>query len=151
MTAKNDEKIKLLLEKAESQKAALGTKPRASWDTNAIFKYSVSSTGSPKEGQWFNINAIRDPQTFVEALAFLLERDHLHTQAAGRLGVTVKPLMWDGYPVSAWEHDFKLRIEIINWENRKTQLEDTQKKLKALVSDEGKTEMELANLEGLLG
>lgn len=141
--AKNDDKIKTLLAKVEEQKAGLGKAPKAAYDTNAVFKY--------RDGSFVNLNTVRDPQPLVEALAYLLEKEQLHTAAAERLGVPVKEFIWDGHPVSEWEGDFKKRIEVFKWEQKKAQLEETKKKLKALVSEEAKTEMELSNIEALLG
>lgn len=136
---KHDDKIKLLLAKVEEQQNNLGTKPKASWTTNGIFKY--------KDGNFFNLNTVRDAQPLVEALACLLEKESLHQQAAERLGVTIKPFLWDGNSLADWEKDFKKRLDIIGWEGRKTQLDDTKKKLKSLVSEEAKTEMELEDIE----
>jgi hypothetical protein len=138
----HDDKIKVLLEKVEEQKAGLGTKPKASWETNGIFKYT--------DGSYFNINTVKDPQRLVNALALLLEKESLQGQAAERLGVEAQSLDWNGFPVSDWEADFKKRIDIVKWQERKKQLEATKKKLKSLVSDEGKTEMALADIEKML-
>lgn len=140
---KHDEKIKQLLAKAEEQKTALGSKPKANWQTNAIFHYPDS--------EFFNLNTIKDAQVLVDALAFLLERELHQKEAAKRLGVAAKDFVWNGYSVSDWEKDFRRRVEIIQWDQKKAQLEGTQKKLKALVSEEAKTEMELAEIEAQLG
>lgn len=137
---KHDDKIKLLLAKVEEQQNNLGVKPKASWNTNGIFKY--------KDGtNFFNLNTVRDAQPLVEALACLLEKESLHQQAAERLGVAIKPFLWDGNSICDWEKDFKKRLDIIGWEARKAQLDDTKKKLKSLVSEEAKTEMELEDIE----
>jgi len=144
---KHDDKIKLLLAKVEDQQNNLGVKPKAAWNTNGIFKY--------KDGSFFNLNTVRDGQPLVEALACLLEKESSHRQAAERLGIglqgmVLKPFLWDGNSVSDWEKDFKKRLDIIGWEARKAQLDDTKKKLKSLVSEEAKTEMELEDIEKTL-
>jgi hypothetical protein len=140
---KHDDKIRDLLARVEEQQAGLGTKPKAAWQTNAIFKY--------KDGSFFNLNTVKDPQPLVEALATLLERETLLQEAGKRLGVPVQSVMWDGYSVTEWEQDFQKRIQIIRWEERKAQLDATKKKLNSLVSEEAKTELELATIEHLLG
>jgi len=144
MSTKHDDKIKALLSKVESQKAGLGTKPKASWTTNGIFKYHNSN-------DYFNLNTVKDTQILVNALATLLEKEQLQNLAAERLGVTSNSFVWDGYSVAEWEGDFKRRVEIIEWEKRKAQLDDTKKKLNSLVSEDAKTEMALADIESLLG
>lgn len=140
--SKNDDKIKALLNKVETQQKDLGTKPKAAWQTNGIFKYP--------DGRFFNLNTTQDTQTLVEALAILLEKQSCKKQAAERLGVSSKEFVWDNYPISDWEQDFKKRIEIINWNDKKNQLDETKKKLNCLVSEEAKTEMELADIENQL-
>lgn len=140
--AKNDDKIKALLGKVEEQRAGLGTKPKAAWTTNGIFKYP--------DGKFFNINTVKDSRNFVEALSFLLEKESLMSQAAGRLGVPFKEYSLEGYTTSEWEKDFKKRIECVAWDEKKAQLEATEKKLKTLVSEEARTEMELADIESSL-
>lgn len=139
---KHDDKIKTLLATVEQQKAALGTKPRASWVTNAIFKY--------KDGTHLNLNTVRTSQPLVDALAYLLEKQGLQQAAANHLGVRLEPFSWEGYSLQEWMQDFKLRLDILHWEDKKAQLEATKKKLHALVSEEAKTEMELADIEKML-
>ena len=140
--SKFDKKIKALSEKVESERAVLGKKPRASWNTNAVFNYDSS--------KFFNLNTIRDTSKLVDALSFLLERSTHVADAAERLGIETPEFVWYGYSLSDWEHDFKLRVEILNWDKRKKQLDNTEKKLSTLLSEEAKTEMELAELEKLL-
>jgi hypothetical protein len=138
----NDDKIKQLLVKVEEQKAGLGPKPRAHWETNGIFKYSDKS--------FFNLNTVQNFQQLVDALAFLLEKTLFQNSASEKLGVTGKAFEWNGYPIEDWQADFKKRIEIVNWQARKVQLDQTKKKLKSLISAETKTEMEIEELSKLL-
>lgn len=123
---KHDDKVKLFIDKVEKQKAELGAKPKTSWVTNGIFKY--------KDGQYFNLNTVRDPQPLVDALSFLLEKSENQYKASARLGVDAKEYTWDGYTVTEWEKDFKARLAVLLWEDKKAE-----------------TEMELAKIEKLLG
>lgn len=138
----NDEKIKQLLEKVEEQQAGLGKKPRGTWLTNGIFKYSNSN--------FFNLNTVQDFKVLIDALAFLLEKNLLQSSAAEKLGLETAAFEWNGYPIEDWEADFKKRIEIVNWQARKVQLDQTKKKLKSLISAETKTSMELEDIAKLL-
>ena len=140
--SKNDSKIKELLAKVEDQQTNLGVKPRADWRTNGIFKYD--------SGNFFNLNTVKNFQPLLDGLSFLLEKQMLQKQAAEKLGVSVANFEWDGYSVQDWEEDFKRRVEIIKWQERKSQLEQTRKKMRALVSEEARTEMELEDIERLL-
>jgi hypothetical protein len=139
----NDDKIKTLLDTIKKQREELGAKPKASWETNGIFKFSGSDH--------FNLNTVTDPEVLVRALAFLLEKQITTSEAAKRLGVESSGLKWEGYAIGQYEEDFKQRLEIIQWDAKKKLLQKTEKKLKSLVSEEARTEMELKDIEALLG
>jgi len=143
--ASNDDKIKLLMAKVEEQKAALGTKPRAKWNTNAVFKYP--------SGDYVNLNTVNagDFGRLVDALSFLLTNEDARSQAAERLGIGAPRFEHGGFTIAEWEEDFKLRIGIVGYDGRKRKLDATSAKLKGLVSEGTRTEMELAEIEALLG
>jgi len=138
MSNDSDSRIKMLLEAVEVQKANLGKKPKANQATNAIFKYN--------ETRHININTVKDPLVLVDALAFLLDTQLSREEAATRLGVTLEPFIWNGFSSQDWEDDFRRRIEIIEWTARKVTFDATKKKLKSLVSEEARTEMELDDI-----
>jgi len=143
MSAKNDAAIKELMKKVEEQKAGLGKKEKASWQTNGIFKFDSSS--------FFNLNTINDPGRLVEALAHLIAKEQAFEMACSRLGIKeIAAFKWDGYSVDEWENDFKTRIKIVEWDNKKRQLDETKKRLSQLVSEEARTEMELEDIKKLL-
>lgn len=143
--AKNDGKIKQLMQKVEEQRAALGTKPRAKWNTNAVFKYP--------NGDYVNLNTVNagDFGKLVDAMAYLLTTEGLRAEASERLGVEAEPFTHGGYTIEEWEEDFKLRIGIVGYDGRKKKLAALEKKLKGLISEGTRTEMELEEIEGLLG
>jgi TPP-dependent trihydroxycyclohexane-1,2-dione (THcHDO) dehydratase len=140
--AKNDEVIKQLMAKVAEQKEALGVKPKVSWKTNGVFKFD--------DKRYFNIN-VTDMQSLVEALAYMLQSSNTVLEAAKRLEVSFSVPMFGGYTVEEWEEDFKLRIAILKWEEKKKKLEETERKLAALVSEEARTEMELEKISKSLG
>ena len=138
----NDDRIKVLLDAVELQQSQLGRKPRASYETNAIFRYD--------DKRHLNINTVKNPNVLVEALAFLLEKQARSQEAAGLLDVSLSTFQWNGYSTEDYANDFKRRIEIINFAVRKTKLDATKKKLKTLVSEEARTGMELDEIADLL-
>jgi hypothetical protein len=139
----NDTRIKELLQKVDQQRKALGEKPKAAWRTNGIFKY--------REGQHININTVSDKLILVDALASLLETDASRKTAADVLGVSFKESLYNGYTVSEYVEDFKLRCSILDWEIKKKLLLQTEDKLNSLVSEEAKTEMALDDISKILG
>ncbi len=140
---KNDEKIKLLIAKVKEQKEALGKKPRAAWRTNGIFKFA--------DGEHFNINTVTQPEILIRALGHLIMMENSSAEAAKRLSVVIlSEGTWNGYKVSEYEEDFKLRIQMFKYDKKKKTLDKTKKKLDSLVSEEARTEMELDDIEALL-
>ena len=141
MATKNDENIKRLLAKVEEQQSGLGVKPKSQWATNGLFK---------TKDMTFNLNTVRDSGPLVDALAHLIGHSSARADALKRLEIKAETYTHDGYTVADWEKDFKLRLAIVAWEGRKSKLEDTQKALKAMRSEDLKTEDSLADIENLL-
>jgi hypothetical protein len=141
--AKNDDMIKQLMAKVAVQKEALGAKPKVSWKTNGVFQFDKDSH--------LNLNTVSNEDKLVTALAHLLAQNSDTTEAAKILGVKPPKFLWCGYSVEDWVEDFKMRLSVLSWEARKTQLDATQAKLSQLVSEEARTEMELENIAKSLG
>lgn len=142
MNKSNDTKIKTLLQRVEEKKEELGRKPRARWNTTGVFKCPEND---------FNLNTIQDPKILVDAFSYLLREKSYREEAAQLLGVEVSPFKWDRFTLEEWQEDFRLRINILAYNKRKRELAELQAKLTKLISEETKTEMELENIESLLG
>jgi len=142
--AQNDDKIKQLMISAEQKKAALGTKPRPRWLTNALFKYP--------DGRHFNLNTIGADKfsDLVDAMSFLLKTEGIRGHATERLGLEAQSFSYGGYPIEEWEEDFKMRISIVQYAERKKELAALNKKLKSLISEGTRTEMELDDIASQL-
>lgn len=138
----NDKRIQALMSKIEKQKNNLGKRPRVSLNTNGIFKYD--------DRYHFNINTVSNPTTLVEALSFLLEKKVRMTEAAKILDVDDFKVDWQGYPISDWEHDFKLRVKVLQWEKEQKKLKTLQNKLDGLISEDAKTQMALDEITKML-
>lgn len=142
-TAANDAKIKALLAKVDLKRTELGTKPKARWITNGIFKYP--------DGNHININTVKEGRALLDALAFLLQNAGTRAAAAEQLGVVdPEPYKHCGYTVDEWREDFRLRLAINNYDRKKKELAALEKKLSALISEGTRTEMELDSIAALL-
>lgn len=135
--AKNDDTIKALLATIETQTIALGTPPRGTWLTNGVFKFH--------KDDYFNINVTTDPSQFARAMGYILAQKKEAMDGAAALGIAVD-FAWSGYSVEEWLADFKTRIAIIEYNKKKTLLNATKAKLKTLVSEKARTEMELEEI-----
>jgi len=142
-TQTNDDKIKTLLTAVDAKRANLGTRPKGERATNGLFKW--------REGQGqFNVHTVKDVTILVDAMAFLLEGKGLREQASEELGVDPAPFKWNGFTVEQWGVDFKLRIAVLTYEKNKRALAVAEKKLKTLMSEGTKTELELEGFAELL-
>ena len=61
-----------------------------------------------------------------------------------------KDFKWCGYSVEDWEVDFKNRVASLKYDSKKRHIAATKKQLNNLVSDEGKTTMEIEKLKEML-
>ncbi len=138
----NDKMIQELLAKVQSQKITLGPKPRGTWITNGIFKFSTSD--------FININVVTDFSRLASALGFLLLQEEAFKKGCSSLEVTGN-FKWDGYTRAEWEEDFRMRVSIIRYDANKKKLEAAQAKLNSLISEDARTAMELDALKDLLG
>ena len=141
--SKNDETIKLLLNKVEEQKKNLGNRPKVSLQTNGVFKFDSN--------EYFNINATNDKNTLAFATASLLRKEYYYKEALKKLGLEDEPYTWNSYTVDEWIQDFKSKIELLKWQENDKKLKATQKKLNDLISEEAKTELEIDKIKESLG
>lgn len=137
MASANDTKIKSLLEAIESKKKAMGTKPKATWETNGVIN-----------GR--NINTINSVDVCVELASALMMTKGYYEQACDFLDVEVV----ESEAVKGINDaltDVKLRAKIIQWDAEKKKLQAMEKKLKDLRSEDAKTEDALGDIAGALG
>ena len=141
--SKNDDKIKKLMAAVEDKKKAMGPRPKVSFDTTALFKLPNGSS--------FNLNVVSDSKTLVELLAYLLEAQARIEEASEMLGLdTPDEFKHCGFKVSKWAGDFKQRLGAIKWDEEKKRLVALEQKLAKLISEDARTEIELADIEKML-
>jgi len=138
----NDMVIKELMEKIEAQKTSLGNKPRSVLVTNGLFKKDAET--------FFNINTIQEYGKMAEALAFLMMQEDYYSKACAKLGIPNDKFKWNGYTCDEWEEDFRLRKDIIEYNQKKTKLDDAVAKLKNLMSEDARTASALENIKQTL-
>ena len=134
-----DEIVQELFDVIAAKKAEISKAERPNWITNGSFKYAKGSTES------FNLQTITDINVFINALAFLIDREKSFNDASERLGVEDK-FSWFGYSVDDWQSDFKTRITKIQIVSKKKELETLEGRLSKLISPELKRQMELEEI-----
>lgn len=138
----NDIKVKELMAKVEEKRKSLGTKKRVNLKTNGKFSYDSTN--------FINLHVENNPDNFAKALAFLLQRKGYHQEACRRLDLPIDTFKWGDYFLEEWEEDFKARIQAIQWDTRKKELDQAEKNLENLLSTEGKTAAALEEIAGIL-
>ena len=142
--AKNDERVQKLIEEVKKRKASISKTEKATWITNGSFRYYEQST----EGS-FNLQTVTDEVVLAKALAFLIDREGAFKEACKRLDVNGS-FVWLGYSVADWESDFKTRLAKVRISSEKKKLAALEKQLESLMSDDLKTDMQLAEIEKML-
>ncbi len=139
MSSKNDLKIKELTIKVEEQQAKLGKKPKTSFITNAVF------TDGADLGNPLNLNVLKKEQ-LMKLTTKLFSLKLAHEEAVKFLEMEI-PLTVSNYPISDWLDDIKTRFKILDFEENQKKLDLTKEKLKKLLSEDARTELELENIE----
>lgn len=136
MANNNDNKIKTLLQAIENKKKAMGTKPKATWETNGII-----------DGQ--NINTINSIDKCVILASAIISKKNALIEACNYLNVEkdISSMIEAENSLT----DLKLRVEIIKWDLEKKKLQIMEKKLKDLRSEDAKTEDALSDISADLG
>jgi hypothetical protein len=136
----NDDKIKELLNQLNDKKNKLGKRERHVLETNGLLKIDDKS---------FNINTINNPNVIVELLANLISRENNYNEAAKRLNIQSQ-FTWNGYTIEQWETDFRNRLNVIEYDRKLKELKELENRLNSLISDDGKTSLEIDNISGVL-
>lgn len=132
MATINDEKIKELLKTIEDKKAKLGSKPKASWETNGVINGK-------------NINTISSIDSCVELASSLLMQKGFYENACELLGVS-KTESASVKEIDAALTDLKLKVSILKYSVEEKKLAVLEKQLKDLRSEDAKTADALSDI-----
>lgn len=144
MSNKIDAKVTALFDVLQSKKTELEETKKAiskHWETNGSF---VGSQPSP-----INIQTASEG-TVLGIVSYLLMTQDYQIRAAKELGIA-HVSNYGGFPFSAWIQDCKKRIAKLSIESKKTELDELEIRLNAIVSPEQKRQLELEALTKALG
>ena len=134
-----DEIVQDLVQVVKQKREEISKAERPNWITNGSFKYAKGSAES------FNLQTISDVNVFINALAFLIDREKSFKMACETLGVKSE-FDWFGFSLEDWSSDFKTRITKIQIGQKKKELEIYESKLDKLISPEMRRTMELEEI-----
>lgn len=139
MANNKDKQVQELLKLAEEKRQSITKVEEPKWLTKGDFKYGKGQDVA------FNVRTITDENVFINALAFLIDREKSFNQAGNELGIECE-FSWFGHSVENWKTDFKTRISQLTAEKDLKELEATEKELDKMISDELRDQMKLDQL-----
>lgn len=137
MTVKNDEKILELKQLIEQEKKKYGKQKRFNPETCCVFELN---------GEKVNLNTVNDVDKLNELLIYF----NTFRLSAVNLGLNPNMYKNNGFGIDQWMNDIRNKIEYIDYKNHLKQLEEKEKLLDKLLSEDKKTELELLNIERML-
>ena len=133
----NDANIKKLLQKVEDKRKLLGTKPRPNFLTNMLFRDHF-------EPNPINLNTLTTKKSCITVLKKLAYQALVNEVVKEWTKET--DLNYGEHSIDDWKHDLLLILSRINWDIKKQELAALEAQLKALRSEDAKTEDALADI-----
>lgn len=108
----------------------------------------ITNMSITMEGNTYNLHTV-DVIKLIEVLAYLSVKQTSFEEIAYSLNLKVK-FKYGGFTYSDWESDIKQKIDILQINVRKKELNELESRLGSLISPELKRQMELQEIEKLL-
>jgi len=134
--SKNDDKILLLKKQVDAKKAELGKAKRFA---------PITSCSIELDGTRYNLHA-----SSREQLIYLLCKVNLLSVAAEEVGYPGECVV-SGFSTEDWGADIRCKLAMLDQKQEEAKLKAMEAKLDKLLSEDKKTELELAEIEALLG
>jgi len=141
-TSKVRKTLKDIKKRLDEMTVAKDAGPR----TNGMFHWN----GREDQGQTngISIPKITSVALLISILGFLLTRKEEYDKAANILDMDTFPVFqWSKYPIDAWEHDIKVRINIIGHSTEIEKLIKLRDELSKYVSEEDRVESLLSQFK----
>ena len=133
--SKNDNTIMELKAKIDKKREQLKETPKFNPTTNCSIEL---------DGVRYNLHAAAKSD-----LVYLLCKLHSLSEAAWDLSCADE-LIIGGYTVDTWFQDVQARLAYMSYQDEMKKLKSLESKLDSMLSDDKKTELELADIAGLL-
>lgn len=146
MSESTDKAVLDLLQKVKQKKEEIAkASKKPVWKTNCTIGYD------PENANRINIMTVRDVQKLADIYAFLLQREQYIEKAYKELSINDDLLVYMGYSIDDWKNDLRARVNQLSVEQKKKELDELDRRINSLVSPEQRREMELAELQKVLG
>lgn len=137
MEHSNDSKVLELKKSIEEKKALIGEKISFIPITNCLLEL---------DNEVCNIRTLNKAK-----LILLFVKLNSYLMSAKQLGIDETDLKIEKYSIIDWLDDISLRIQQISQNEEMTKLSEMEKKLDAMLSKEKKVELELKEIQRILG
>jgi hypothetical protein len=87
----------------------------------------------------------------VESSELLLIKVNMMAMSAKDLGLDISNVIISGYSLADWIDDIKNYMKVQSYKDEKKKLNQLEKQLDALLSDDKRTELEIDSIAALLG
>lgn len=134
MAQKNDERIMQLKQQIETKRKELANQSdRFTPVTNCLLVIDKVT---------YNLH--------VESSELLLIKVNMMAMSARDLGLDISKVIISGYSLADWLDDIKNYMKVQSYKDEKRKLNQLEKQLDALLSDDKRTELEIDNIAAML-
>lgn len=142
MSNKADKKIQELFDVVQGKKREIEIAEKPNWKTNCSFRLNEETTNGS-----FNLHTVSDINLLITSLGRLKSIYQNSLIVAEQLGIKDYKFRWLGYSFEDWFSDFQTRINKININKKKEELQSLETRLNSLISPELRRELELKEIE----
>ena len=138
--SQTDATVLKLIQQVKDKKKQIANSEKPKWETSCVIGTSPDSVSDR-----FNIQTVTDTKKLVDIYGFLTLKESSWDKAAKELGVAPSN-NWMGSSFDAWKRDIKNRVDQININTKRKELESLETRLDKLISVEQRRELELEDI-----
>lgn len=133
-----DQMVKILWSRVQNLKKAVLKAEKPNWMTSGQFRFNPDSAHGT-----FDIKTCTDQNKLLDAMAFLINREGSHNEAAEILGIKGE-FKYLGFSRDEWENDLVTRSGQNDLSRKKTLLAKGEAKLRELLPEDERKKLEVA-------
>lgn len=140
-----DQQVMTLWKKVQAAKKAVAKAEKPNWMTSGTFRFNPDTMHGS-----FDIKTCTDNQKLLDAMAFLINREGSHTEAAEILGIK-GDFKFLGFSREEWENDLVTRAGQVDLTRKKAMIAKGEAKLEQLLPEEERKRLAAASIAEELG
>lgn len=140
-----DQQVMTLWNKVQAAKKAVAKAEKPNWMTSGTFRFSPDSMQGA-----FDLKTCTDTGKLLDSMAFLINREGSHTEAAEILGVKGE-FKYLGFTRDEWENDIVTRAGQLELASKKALIAKGEAKLEQLLPEEERKRLAAESIANELG